>query len=67
MSYCRFENTAGDLSQCVEDVREANDNCLTMREFLSDMSKYEAPSVEALYEQSKEFIREYEKLKGRVE
>lgn len=67
MSYCRFENTAGDFSACVEDMREANDNSLTMREFLSDMSKYEAPCVEVLYEEAKEFIKEFEKLKGRVE
>lgn len=67
MSYCRFENTLGDFSACVEDMREANDNCLTMREFLDDMSKYEAPCVEALYEECMEFIQQFNMLKGRVE
>ena len=67
MSYCRFENTLGDFSACVEDVREAIDNGLTMREFLEDMSKYEAPCVEELYKEAKDFIRAFDILKERKE
>lgn len=67
MSYCRFENTLGDFSSCVEDMREALENGLTMREFTEDMSQYERASIEPLYEECKMFIDLYTRLKARKE
>lgn len=62
MSYCRFENTLGDFSSCVEDMREAIENGQTMKEFLSEMSEYEKPCVKALFEECFDFIDLYRKL-----
>ena len=34
MSYCRFENTAGDLGDCIEAIRDWEDEC-------KDLNSYE--------------------------
>lgn len=65
MSYCRFENTLGDFSSCVEDMREAVDSGQSMKEFLSEMSEYEKPCVKALFEECLDFIEVYKKLRGK--
>jgi len=57
MSYCMFENTAGDLSQVVEAMYEAGS-----AEDL-DFNSYEKEGFEALYRLCKEYVREYDRLK----
>ena len=63
MSYCRFENTNSDLSDCVE----ALDN--TIKEdgqyFSTDydkeeFSEYENSAIKHLYNNCKEFVRKFE-------
>lgn len=64
MSYCRFENTLGDFSSCVEDMREAIETGKTMKEFLAEMSQYEAPCVKALFQECRDFIKVYNELEA---
>jgi hypothetical protein len=57
MSYCMFENTAGDLSQCVEAMYEAG----TLEDL--DLNQYEKVGIQDLYRLCKSFIQEYDRLK----
>ncbi len=41
MSYCRFENTANDLSDCLGAIEEAIENGMTMEQFKKSLSDYE--------------------------
>lgn len=41
MSYCRFENTASDLSDCLDAIEEAYENGVTMEQFKKSLSDYE--------------------------
>jgi hypothetical protein len=56
MSYCRFENTSIDMSNCVNDLEDA----YSFDEL--DHNEYEAGSRKRLYELSKEYISQYERL-----
>ena len=49
MSYCRFENTAGDLGDCIEAIRDWEDEC-------KDLSDYELSSLKDLLIQAREII-----------
>jgi hypothetical protein len=52
-----MENTANDLSACVEDVQEALDNNLTFAEFKEQLSSdYERRGFDKLVELCKDFI-----------
>ena len=57
MSYCMFENTAGDLNQCVSSMYEAG----TLEDL--DMNSYEKEGIQDLYRLCKTFIQEYDRLK----
>jgi hypothetical protein len=50
MSYCRFENTAGDLQDCVHAMEEAEDMPGL------DLSKYETAAYERLAGLCREFL-----------
>lgn len=41
MSYCRFNNTYGDLKDCVQAMEEAMDEGVSLKEFTREMSKDE--------------------------
>jgi len=56
MSYCRFENTAGDLADCVEAMEEA----CTMEEL--DLSSYELDAMERMRSLCRRFLAQYEHL-----
>ena len=57
MSYCMFENTAGDLSQVVDAMYEA-------REIDDlDLGYHEKEGFEALYRLCKAYIKEYERIR----
>ena len=47
MSYCRFENTAQDLDDCVNAIREGE---------IKDLNEYEIPALKNLIELCKEVI-----------
>ena len=56
MTYCMFENTVGELSQCIEAMEQANDI-----EAL-DLNDYEQPCYDQLAEMCKSYIQEYDRL-----
>ena len=49
MSYCRFENTTNDLGDCIEAIRDWEDEC-------KDLSDYELSSLKDLLIQAREVI-----------
>ena len=49
MSYCRFENTTGDLQDCIEAIHDWEEEC-------KDLSSYETRALKDLLEQAKEII-----------
>lgn len=56
MSYCLFENTLGELSNCVERMSEA--------ETLADMdfNSYEVQAFHSMWRVAREFLAEHERL-----
>lgn len=56
MSYCLFENTASELSRCVDRMSEA--------ESLSDMdfNEYEMRAFASMFRIAREFLAEHERL-----
>ena len=55
MSYCRFENTSRDLSDCLDAISW----CKEDKDILNEASKYEAYALKNLLEYCKGII-EYE-------
>ena len=49
MSYCRFENTAGDLGDCIDAIRDWEDEC-------KDLSDYEVRALEDLLIGAREIL-----------
>ena len=49
MSYCRFENTTNDLGDCIEAIRDWQEDC-------KDLSDYELSSLKDLLIQAREVI-----------
>lgn len=58
MSYCRFENTLGDLAACVNDMQEAR----TLAHLTRQMSSYEERAFHAMWNVCREFLAEHERL-----
>lgn len=56
MSYCLFENTAGELARCVDRMAEANS--------VSDMdfNDYEKRAFDSMWRICREFLAEHERL-----
>ena len=61
MSYCRFENTARDLRDCVEAIqdRETEDLSLYERRGLKELLEY-AETIVYYEDDIKEILEEYE-------
>lgn len=53
MSYCMFENTAGEMAQCLDNLEDNLDN----DEFLRDMNNYERDGIMELLRLAKRFAR----------
>ena len=53
MSYCMFENTAGEMAQCLDRLEDNLDN----DEFLRDMNSYEREGILELMRMAKQFAR----------
>jgi hypothetical protein len=58
MSYCKFENTLNEMSQCVEAMGEAVD----IDEL--DMNQYEQPCFDQLAKMCRWYLEEYDRLKS---
>jgi hypothetical protein len=56
MSYCLFENTAGELDRCVERMSEA-----TCMEDL-DFNEYELRAFQSMFRIARDFLAEHERL-----
>lgn len=56
MSYCLFENTAGELGRCVERMEEAT--CLEDLDF----NEYEQRAFMAMWRTCRDFLAEHERL-----
>ncbi len=56
MSYCVFENTSGDLGQCIDKMNEARD----IDDL--DMNEYEQRAFRDMYKQCQEYIVRYREL-----
>jgi len=51
MSYCQFENTASDMSQCLETLAEAAESGMSYDQFLAKLSSdYERQAIPRLAE-----------------
>ena len=49
MSYCRFENTVGDLKDCIEAIHDWEEEC-------KDLNSYEMRALKDLLEQAREIV-----------
>jgi hypothetical protein len=49
MSYCRFENTANDLGDCIDAIHDWKENC-------KDLSSHEVNALRDLLDGAKEII-----------
>ena len=56
MTYCMFENTEGELSQCIEAMEQAD----KIGEL--DMSNYERASFDRMWRLCRTFLAEHERL-----
>ncbi len=63
MSYCRFENTAGDMNDCLNDLIEAVDSGLSMAQFMDRLSSvYERRSVQRMIDLLGQMSEAFEQL-----
>jgi hypothetical protein len=53
MSYCMYENTAGEMAQCLNNLEDNLDN----DQFLEKMSEYERDGIMELMRLAKLFTR----------
>ena len=56
MSYCVFENTSGDLGQCIDKMSDARD----IDDL--DMNEYEQRAFRDMFKQCQEYIVRYREL-----
>jgi len=54
MSYCRFENTYGDLEDCAYALRETG-----IQEYVNDANEYEKPYIRRLIELCQDIVEEF--------
>jgi DnaJ-domain-containing protein 1 len=63
MSYCRFENTTGDMNDCLNDLIEAVDSGLSMAQFMDRLSSvYERRSVQRMIDLLGQMSEAFEQL-----
>lgn len=56
MSYCLFENTLGELSECVDRMSEAE----SLQDL--DFNSYEMQAFHSMWRVAREFLAEHERL-----
>jgi len=65
MSYCRFENTANDMNDCLNDLVEAVDAGLSMAQFMDRLSSvYERRSVQRMIDLLGQLSEAFEQLEA---
>jgi DnaJ-domain-containing protein 1 len=65
MSYCRFENTAGDMNDCLNDLVDAVDAGLSMAQFMDRLSSaYERRSVQRMIDLLGQLSEAFEQLEA---
>ena len=65
MSYCRFENTAGDMNDCLNDLIEAVDVGLSTAQFMDRLSSvYERRSVQRMIDLLGQMSEAFEQLEA---
>jgi hypothetical protein len=57
MSYCRWENTANDLSDCLNELDEVHANDMTLTQFEKTLASYELTAFRNLLEISRNLIK----------
>ena len=63
MSYCRFENTTGEMNDCLNDLIEAVDSGLSMAQFMDRLSSvYERRSVQRMIDLLGQMSEAFEQL-----
>ena len=63
MSYCRFENTSGDLADCCYAIEEAIENETSADDFRADLSSdHERFGLKHTIEQCQKFLALCEEL-----
>jgi hypothetical protein len=68
MSYCKFENTANDFKDCLDTLREACSDGLTVKEFMDDLSSdYERRAFTRLVIMAKKFADAFEQMETEEE
>ena len=60
MSYCRFENTAKDLGDCINAIRDWEDEC-------KDLNHYEIIALEELLIEAREIIELEDEIENILE
>ena len=65
MSYCRFENTVGDMNDCLNDLVDAVDAGLSMAQFMDRLSSvYERRSVQRMIDLLGQLSEAFEQLEA---
>ena len=62
MSYCRFENTYGDMKDCVTAMEEAMDEGVSLKEFVREMSTDERSAFQRMAALCKRMMEAYKDM-----
>jgi len=62
MSYCRFENTYGDLKDCVTAMEEAMDEGVSLKKFVREMSEEELMYFQSITNMCKRLMEAYDNM-----
>ena len=65
MSYCRFQNTALNLNDCLNVVRDAVGDDVSFEEFAEELGADELKAFEQLYTRAKRFVEMVDELTGK--
>ena len=65
MSYCRFENTASDLRDCLNELAEAVDEGMSLKQFTDSLSSdYERSALRQMIRMCADFTEAVEQLES---
>lgn len=65
MSYCRFENTKGDVVDCLHTIEGAVEDGLNFEEFVKELSsESERQAFHLMRSYCADFVEKYDELKG---
>jgi len=64
MSYCRFENTASDLRDCLNELAEAVDEGMSLKQFHASLSEDERRALRQMIRLCADFTEAVEQLES---